>query len=402
MAFLHGIEHIDLAADSTPVNDVVTAVIGLIGTHDSSANVEANKLYLSRSRRDDAQFGTNGTIAEALRAIRTNDSRRGGALVFVVSAGNHEDNVSASDIIGAISQTGERTGLQVFETALNKHGFEPMIFIAPRFSGMMGVRGVLDEIARKNEAMAYIDMQTCENFNQAILARGTSGDFGNMSEATKLLFPNFLVANPEFVDGETPEDEKFVNVPMSAYMAGVRARTDIENGWHWSASNQQVFGVEGMDIDLTFGISDRNSEANTLNAVGVTTAVGMFGRGIREWGNYTAGFPGNTNMEAFECVRRTRAIMKRSIERACVPFIDRPLNQANIDTIMETLQSYLDNLVSQGKLIFGQSFFRPENNPTSELQQGHIQFDIEFTPCAPMQRLTFTYKIDLSQFSNLF
>jgi phage tail sheath protein FI len=133
----------------------------------------------------------------------------------------------------------------------------------------------------------------------------------------------------------------------------------------------------------------------------MVTAVNMFGNGIVEWGNYSTGFPGNTSTESFECVRRTRAIMKRAIEQACIPFIDRPFIQANVDAIRNTVNQYLNSLVSQGKIVYGKCFFRPENNPPAELAMGHLTFDIEFTPAVPMQRLTFTYKIDLNQLASI-
>ncbi|MDR0542468.1 MAG: phage tail sheath subtilisin-like domain-containing protein [Dysgonamonadaceae bacterium] len=399
MAFLHGIEHLNLPADFAPVNNVVTAVIGLVGTAEQG---ELNQLILSKSAKDDAEFGTMGTIPEALRAIRMQDGTRGSALVFVVKVGSHTDTVLPADIVGTVSAIGVRTGLQLFETALGKFGFEPMIYIAPRYSALGAVKQELIAITNKNEAMAYIDSPDGYTFNDALTSRAIAGDFATLNDGQKLLFPHFLVSNPEYVDAETtPLVERYLNLPMSAFAAGLRAKIDLEEGWHVSSSNHRVTGVEGMDVDLTFALGDTNCEANLLNAAGITTAVNMYGQGIVEWGNYAAGFPGNTNTEAFECVRRTRAIMKRAIQQACIPFIDKPFIKANVDAIRNTVNQYLNGLFSQGKIVYGQCFYRPESNPLNELAMGHLTFDIEFTPALPMQRLTFTYKIDLSQLSNI-
>ena len=46
MSFLHGIEHLNLPSDFSPVNDIVTAVIGLVGSADEG---EKNKLILCMS-----------------------------------------------------------------------------------------------------------------------------------------------------------------------------------------------------------------------------------------------------------------------------------------------------------------------------------------------------------------
>jgi len=397
MAFLHGIEHLNLPSDFLPVNDVVTAVIGLIGTSEAT---EHNKLVLCTSEKDDAQFGNEGTIPEALQAIRKQATRRGSALVFVISVDDASATVTAADIVGEVSITNVRTGLKLFETALGKWGFEPMIYIAPRFSAMGAVKSELQTICAKTEAMAYIDTPDGYTFGEAIASRGTTGEFANLDDGQKLLFPHFLVANPLY-DPDVPSSQKFLNQPMSAFMAGLRAKTDLEEGWHVSSSNHRVYGIEGMDVDLTFSLGDPACEVNLLNGAGFVTAVSMFGNGIVEWGNYSTGFPGNTGVDAFECVRRTRAIMKRSIEQACIPFIDKPFIQANVDAIRNTVNQYLNKLVSQGKLVYGKCFYRSESNPVGELAMGHLTFDIDFTPALPMQRLTFTYTIDLSQLTTI-
>lgn len=394
MSFLHGIEHLNLPADFTTVNDISTAVIGLIGTAEKG---DTNKLILCKSEKDDAQFGSVGTIPEALRAIRLQDSVRGGALVVVNKVAAPDDAEVVTKIVGEVIEDGTRTGLKLFETAITTVGFEPMIYIAPHYSALPLVKEGLITLSDKTEAMAYIDTPDGYTFSEVIASRTGEGEFAGLTEGQKLLFPHFLITNSESKN----DADKYINVPMSAYMAGLRAKVDIEEGWHVSCSNHQLKGVEGLDVALTFALGYQACEANLLNAAGITTAVNMFGNGIVEWGNYSAGFPGNTTPDAFECVRRTRTIMKRTIERACLPFIDKPFIKANIDAIRNTVNQYLNGLKAAGKIVDGQCFYRPESNPVNELAQGHITFDIEFTPAVPMQRLTFTYKIDLTALTKI-
>lgn len=392
MSFLHGIEHLNLPADFTVVNDVVTAVIGLIGT---AGTGETNKLTLCKNEKDDVQFGAGGTIPEALKAIRMQDSAAGGALVIVCKVAAPDDADITKKIIGEVSEDGTRTGLKLFETAATTVGFEPMIYIAPRYSALAAVKQALIMLSDKAEAMAYIDTPDGYTFNEVIASRTGEGEFSGLTEGQKLLFPHFLIANPESTD----DADKYSNVPMSAFMAGLRAKVDIEEGWHVSCSNHRVMGVESLDVPLTFSLGDQTSEANLLNAAGITTAVNL--NGWVEWGNYSAGYPGNANTEAFECVRRTRTIMRRTIEQACIPFIDKPFIKANIDAIRNTVNQYLNGLAAAGKIVAGKCYYRPENNPLSEISQGHIVFEIEFTPALPMQRLTFTYKIDLTALTKI-
>ena len=289
--FLHGIEHVNVASDVVPVNDIVTAVIGLVGTADKG---DTNVLTLCKSAADDAAFGTQGTIPEALKAIRMQDSTAGSALVFVVKVKDATAEITGADIVGTISETGERTGL--------KDGW---------------------------------------GFTQAIESRGASGDFATLKAGQKLLFPHVLVPNPEYNPDAEEAGERYLTMPVSAYAAGLRAKVDLTEGWHVSSSNHAYTGIEGTDVPITFALSDKTCEANLLNAQGITTVVNMYGNGIVEWGNYTAAFPGTTTPEAFECVRRSLMIMKRSITMASAAFIDvKQVKQADIDLVRNTVNQY--------------------------------------------------------------
>lgn len=399
MDFLHGIEHVNTPADVVPVNDIVTAVIGLVGTSDAGAT---NVLTLCKSEKDDAAFGTKGTIPEALKAIRLHDTASGGALVFVVKVKGADEQITPADIVGEVKVTGERTGLKLFETAQNKYGFEPMIYIAPRYSALDAVKQELVAITEKTEAMAYIDTPDGWSFNQAIESRGNGGDFATLKEGQKLLFPHVLIPNPEYAADAAQPGERYLNVPLSAYAAGLRAKIDLTEGWHVSSSNHAYTGIEGTDEPITFALNDKSCEANLLNAAGITTVVNMYGNGLVEWGNYTTGFPGTTTPEVFECVRRSRMIIKRSITMACAQFIDKKqVKQADIDLVRNTVNQFYNKLMNDQKIVYGQCFFDKKKNPVSELAQGHVTFSNEWTPALPMQRMTFDHKIDLNKLSTL-
>lgn len=399
MDFLHGIEHVNTPADVVPVNDIVTAVIGLVGTSDAGAT---NVLTLCKSEKDDAAFGTKGTIPEALKAIRLHDTASGGALVFVVKVKGADEQITAADIVGEVKVTGERTGLKLFETAQNKYGFEPMIYIAPRYSALDAVKQELVAITEKTEAMAYIDAPDGWSFNQAIESRSNGGDFATLKEGQKLLFPHVLIPNPEYAADAAQPAAQYLNVPVSAYAAGLRAKIDLTEGWHVSSSNHAYTGIEGTDVPITFALNDKTCEANLLNAAGITTVVNMYGNGLVEWGNYTTGFPGTTTPEVFECIRRSRMIMKRSITMACAQFIDKKqVKQADIDLVRNTVNQFYNKLMNDQKIVYGQCFFDKKKNPVSELAQGHVTFSNEWTPALPMQRMTFDHKIDLNKLSTL-
>lgn len=82
-------------------------------------------------------------------------------------------------------------------------------------------------------------------------------------------------------------------------------------------------------------------------------------------------------------------------------FIDYPINQALIDSIRESVNSFIRTLIGRGALIDGKCGYDPAKNPPTEIALGHITFDIEFMPPTPAERITFESYINIDLLKNL-
>lgn len=100
--FLHGVETIRLQAGPRPIQQVRTAIIGLVGTapaHHTTDGAELNKPTLVLSDRDNVKFGPDldgYTIPKALKAIQD----QGAGLVVVINVFDpttHQEAVAAAD-----------------------------------------------------------------------------------------------------------------------------------------------------------------------------------------------------------------------------------------------------------------------------------------------------------------
>lgn len=382
MAFLHGVETITTPSVSV-VNDIKTAVIGLIGT---AATGTANQLYLCTTELDDAVFGTTGSIPEALKAIR----KQGAATVFVVSVGDGDPAPSDADFLGTVDAgTGARTGLKVFDLCFTTYGFNPKIFIAPRFSTDPQVQGYLIDVATKFRGHAYIDAPAGITPAAAIALRATGQQWATTSSRAKLFYPMLIDSDTE------------IATPFSAYAAGNRANVDntseVAGGGFWvSSSNREIKGVSGLETQITASINDLSSEANQLNAAGIVTIFNTYGTGFREWGNRTAAYPTLVSDPTnFECVQRAKDIIDEAIELAMLPYIDKPIIQAYIDAVRGTVNSYFNRLIARGACLEGSKcIYEPAKNSAEELAKGHVTFtNIYMTP-TPGERITFDTTID--------
>ncbi len=100
------------------------------------------------------------------------------------------------------------------------------------------------------------------------------------------------------------------------------------------------FGVVGAEVALTARADDAQSETNRLNERGITTVFNSYGTGYRMWGNRLACFPAVSHIKNFEVAQRTGDLIDESIRRAELQYVDRPIDEALIDSLIETVRTY--------------------------------------------------------------
>ncbi|NMJ54198.1 phage tail sheath family protein, partial [Salmonella enterica subsp. enterica serovar Anatum] len=134
-------------------------------------------------------------------------------------------------------------------------------------------------------AITYIDAPIGTTFQQVLAGRGPQGaiNFNTSSDRARLCYPHVKV-----YDSATNAE---VLEPLSSRAAGLRAKVDLEKGFWWSNSNQEIQGITGVERSLSAMIDDPQSEVNQLNENGITTIFNSYGSGLRLWGNRTAAWP---------------------------------------------------------------------------------------------------------------
>jgi len=404
-SFLHGVETIEITKGARTIQTVKTAIIGIIGTapiEDVEPEYQTiNEPVLILNETDAIKyFGKSKsgyTIPDALDAIFD----QGAGIAIVINVFNptvHEstEDVQLSDIIGGIDAvTGKRTGLKAFEDCYSLFGYYPKTLIAPVYCENASIVSEMNVICNKIRAIGIVDAPVGTTVQEAIAGRGTQGtiNFNTSSERIILCYPHLKV-----YDAET---DTIKLQPYSQRLAGVIAAKDIEKGYHWSPSNTEIQGIVGVEKQLTSMINDPTSEVNTLNEAGIVTVFNSFGTGFRTWGNRSAAFPSSTFPTNFINVRRTADILHESVEYSMLQFIDYPIDNGLIDSICETVNQFIRTLIGRGALIDGKCTFNQDKNPTTELANGHLLFDIEFMPPTPAERITFESFIDIELLKSL-
>jgi uncharacterized protein len=304
--------------------------------------------------------------------------------------------VTAADIIGGTTITGERYGMEAFRDAQALFNFGAKIIIAPAFSPLAGVRTTMVVIADALKAITIADIPAGSSVADAISSRGNLGPF-NYNTAS----PRMVITYPHVKTYDKATDTTEIQ-PMSAYVAGVIGFRDTDRGWWWSPSNVEIKGIVGAELPLTSDYTDANSETNLLNEVGIMTLYSEFGTGIRTWGNRSAMWPSGPHPKNFINIQRIQDVVQETIARNMLPFIDRPISEALIDSVLESINAFINGLVTQGALITGSNcYFNPDNNPTDQLALGRIWFSLQIMGPTPAERFTFDVFMDSELLRNI-
>ena len=172
---------------------------------------------------------------------------------------------------------------------------------------------------------------------------------------------------------------------LATHAAGLRMKTDVEQGYWYSSSNRDLLGVTGIEMPLTARADDPQSDTNRLNEKGITTVFNSYGTGYRLWGNRLACFPTVSHIKNFEVAQRTGDVIDESIRRFELQYIDRPIDDALIDSLLGSIRTYLGTLQS----IVGYSVdLDYDYDLVDAFSKGQVPLKYEYTPKLPAERIS--------------
>lgn len=301
--------------------------------------------------------------------------------------------VTKADIIGGIdAATGAKKGLELISEVYPRFGVIPSLILAPGFSSDAEVAAIMSTKALSIDshfnAVALIDLPT-ESLTKY-------SDVPAWKDNNNLVDTNQIVCWPMVENTDTIYH-------MSVALAGVIARTDEEYDGvpYRSPSNRQI-EITGMLLSNGSEVVLGNEEANYLNGEGIVTCLNFIG-GWKIWGNRTAAYPGVTDpKDTFIPVRRMFYWVANTIVTTVWQKVDDPGNRRLIDSVVDSLNVWLNSLVARQQLLGGRIEFPEDENPTTELMDGIYHFKVYLTPPSPGEDLEFDLEIDTDYYSTLF
>lgn len=280
------------------------------------------------------------------------------------------------------------SGMEGIEQCLTLFGVVPDLICAPGWSHESTIAAVMatkaNGINGMFQAKALIDINTdtggARTYDAAVSAK-SSGNF--VDEAEVPCWPMGRLGNYHF--------------HMSTQIAGRMALTDSDNGGiPYESPSNKALKIDGLILADGSEVSMTKAQADLLNANGIMTALNFMG-GWVAWGNYTACYPGNTDVkDYFIPISRMFGWVGNSLIKTFWAKLDKPMNRRLIDTIMDTANIWLNGLVGSGYLLGARVEFNEDENPVTNLMAGIVKLHIYITPPSPMQECDFVLEYDAS------
>lgn len=371
MAFLHGVEVLEIDNGARPIQTVRSSVIGIVGTApqaDETAFPLDTPVLIAGSRTEAAKLGLTGTLPAAIDAIFD----QAGAMVVVIRVAQAILPADTkTNVIGGVDvATGKNKGLQALLSAESEVKVAPRILIAPGFTHDNAVVAEMLGIADRLRAVIIADGPNT-NDSAAITYRELFG--------SKRLY----VVDPWVKVWDTVTSTEVVQ-PASARVAGMIAKSDNERGFWWSPSNREMYGITGTARAIDFTLGDANARANLLNENEVATIIQK--DGFRLWGNRTCSADPKW---AFLSVVRTADLINDSLLRAHMWAVDRNITRTYVQDVTEGVNAYLAHLTAIGAILGGKCWADKDLNTPTEIASGKVYFDFDFTPPFPAEHITF-------------
>jgi hypothetical protein len=381
MAFLHGVEIIEVDTGSRPIRTVRSGVIGIVGTAPDADNTFFplnTPVLIAGSRLEAAKLDTTGDGQGTLPGALDGIFDQIGAVVIVVrvEVGADEAATLANIIGGVDAGTGAYEGVHALAGAESVVGFAPRILIAPGWTHQRpedAANPVIAELEGIADRLRAVIVADGPNTTDAA-AQTYAADFGT-SGRVYVVDPWVMILGA---------DGAVITQPSSARVAGVIARTDNDLGFWHSPSNKGIFGIIGTARPVDFKLGDSASRANLLNENDVATIIRQ--DGFRLWGNRV---PTADPKFQFISVRRTADILHESLQRAHLWAVDRNICKTYLEDVSDGVNGYIATLVQLGALLGGRCSPDPDLNTPASIIEGKVYFNLEFTPPYPAEHITF-------------
>lgn len=310
-------------------------------------------------------------------------------------AGTHYDetalNIAYKKVTpSSVTATVVSQNMDTMELCLSTIGTVPDLILAPGYTESNLVSAVMATKAAginglfRAKAIIDIDSSNASGAVRAYTGVSAYKTANNLTDENEILcWPQVKLGSKQF--------------HMSVQLAGLMAQVDSGNECPYESPSNKNFKMDTLVLQDGTVVNQTKAQADTINGVGVVTALNFMASGWVCWGNYTACYPSNTDVkDYFIPVSRMFDWVANTLIQTFWSKLDSPMNRRLIDTILDSSNIWLNGLTGRGFLLGARAEMLEAENPLTDLMQGIIRIHIYMTPPSPAQEIDFVLEYDVN------
>jgi uncharacterized protein len=304
--------------------------------------------------------------------------------------------VTKDDIIGGVDPvTGKGTGLEAVEDVFPLLAIVPGILLTPGWAQDPEVAAVLaskaDNINGCFRCMSYVDIDS-----EVVIK---PQDVFNWKNTNNYTDRRLVACWPRVAIDSRDSWLSTESAALTEWVDNANDNIPVESPSNKNLKmNKTIAGPLDVPIDIMFG----KGSADMLNGQGIQTAINWIG-GWKLWGNNTAIYPASSDpKDRWIPVRRMTDWVGNTVVLTVYQFVDKPGNRRLIDAVVDSLNIWLNSLVSSGNAYGARVEFRQDENATTDLLNGHYKFHIFEAFPTPAEWIEFLLEFDVGYLSTLF
>lgn len=354
-------------AKNQALYDVPYVLLNTITVKADDAELAADTDYIAAHDDDGNVLIT--LLSETAQAATT---------ITVSSTSINPDGVTAEDIVGGVdAATGAETGLELVRQIYPKFNLVPGLLLAPGWSQNPTVAAALQA---KTESINGVFTCNC------LIDIPTDGENGAKTYADVKTAKEKLGATGSHSIGFYPQvvvgDKQCY---YSAVAGALLAYTDAGN------SDVPYESPDNKSIPITATVLADGSEiyidqeqGNAINSYGVVTAINN--NGYRCWGNNTLAYPATTDpKDRWISVRRFFDWDGNNFIQTYFQKVGKPANKRLIQSIVDSQNIIGNGYVARDYCAGYRVEFRDDENPATNLLNGHITVHTYLAPYIPAE-----------------
>lgn len=308
--------------------------------------------------------------------------------------------VTSTDIIGGIDVTTLKPeGLECVAQVFPRFRLVPGFIAAPKFSADPAVALVMaakcEGLNGHFKCVAPVDLPTVGTnaVKDYTLVSGYKETNGLTNKYLTCCWPKGIVK------GDTSSYEFHLSTLLCCAAALLDSQSE---GVPYASPSNQGAQVTGACLAGGESVWLDTNMAALLNGNGIVTLLNFIG-GWKLWGNRMACYPSDTDVkDSFIPIRRMFNWVGNQLVLTFWQKVDAPITKRLIQTIVDSLNIWLNGLAARNYLLGGRVEFRDDENPTTDIMDGIIRLHVYMTPPSPAREIEFIQEYDPSYIKTLF